>query len=77
MLGVAKETDDGLYQENNKGKYYARILPDGKFDEKMVCLLSHEQATEFETAKAMEGVQHQTKAKAEEIKEKLNLSLCS
>lgn len=48
MLGVENETDYGLYQETKMGKYYARILPNGTFEEKVVRLISYEQATELE-----------------------------
>ena len=48
ILGVENETDYGLYQETQMGKYYARILPDGTFEEKVVRLISYEQATNLE-----------------------------
>lgn len=49
MLGVENETDYGLYQETQMGKYYARILPDGTFDDKVVRLISCEQAAKLES----------------------------
>ena len=47
MLGVDNETDYGLYQETQMGKYYARILPDCTFEEKVVRLIYYEQATQL------------------------------
>ena len=48
MLGVESEQDYGMYQETLMGRYYAKILPDGTFEEKVVRLISHEQASELE-----------------------------
>ena len=49
LLGVKDETEYGLYQETDQGKYYAKRLPDGTLDTaKVVRLLSDEQAAELE-----------------------------
>lgn len=50
MLGVENEANYGLYQETQMGKYYARILPDGTFENKVVRLISDEQAAKLESA---------------------------
>ena len=50
MLGVDNEADYGLYQETRMGKYYARFLPGGTFEEKVVRLISYEQAVELEAS---------------------------
>lgn len=50
MLGVESESDYGLYQETKMGRYYAKFLSDGSFEEKVVRLISHEQAAELETS---------------------------
>ena len=50
MLGVESECDYGLYQETKMGRYYAKFLPDGTFEEKVVRLISDEQAREQENS---------------------------
>ena len=50
MLGVKSERDYGVYQETQMGRYYAKFLPDGIFEEKVVRLISHEQAAELENS---------------------------
>lgn len=49
MLGVENEKEYGLYQETQMGKYYARFLADGTFEEKVVHLISYEQANKLES----------------------------
>ena len=48
MLGVKEENEYGFYQETAKGKYYSKILDDGKLDEKLVCLLNPQSAANAE-----------------------------
>lgn len=50
MLGVESASEYGLYQETPMGRYYAKFLPDGTFEEKLVRLISYEQATELEAS---------------------------
>ena len=50
MLGVENECEYGLYQETQMGRYYAKVLPDGTFEKKVVRLISHEQAAELENS---------------------------
>lgn len=49
MLGVKTESEFGLYQETSMGKYYAKFLPGGSFEQKVVRLISQEQAAEMES----------------------------
>lgn len=49
MLGAKNETEYGLYQETAKGKYYASFLPDGSMGNRLVRLVTSEQASELET----------------------------
>lgn len=50
ILGVENENEYGLYQETKMGKYYARILPNGTFDRKVVRLISCEQAAQLNSS---------------------------
>lgn len=48
MLGVEKDSEYGMYEELDTGKYYARLLSDGSFDSKLVRLITDEQADQLE-----------------------------
>lgn len=58
MLGVEKESDYGIYQETTMGRYYARFISDGTFDDaRLVRLVSYEQAAELD-ASAIASIKH-------------------
>lgn len=48
MLGVEKDSEYGMYEESQEGKYFARLLPDGSFDSKLVRLITDKQADKLE-----------------------------
>ncbi len=60
MLGVKNENQYGLYQETAKGKYFARFLPDGTMDSRLVRLVTGEQASEIE-ANALANIESMAK----------------
>ena len=47
-LGVQSDREYGLYHETQMGRYYAKFLPDGTFENKVVRLVTTEQAAEQE-----------------------------
>lgn len=61
MLGVESENDYGFYQETAMGRYYARYLPDGSFDEEhLIRVMNPEQAAEAE-ARACAAIESSAK----------------
>lgn len=51
ILGVKSADEYSLYEETKLGKFYARILPDGTYDDKVVLLVSSDQADKLESTK--------------------------